>query len=124
MKLVNGSNGKILAEDLKVADTFLSRLRGLMFTDTLPSNCALHIIPCRSIHSFFMNYAIDVVYLNANMQIVAIDEAVAPGKIGKLHKGTISVVELPAGKVAATETRVGNYLQKIEKGEDLYVKQI
>jgi uncharacterized protein len=117
MKLVNQSNGKVLADEILFANTFWTRFRGLMFTRSLPSNSAMHITPCRSVHTFFMNYAIDVVYLDANFQIVAIDEAMAPRKFGKLHKGAVSVVELPAGKAAATETRVGQYLKKMERGE-------
>jgi uncharacterized protein len=117
MKLVNQSNGRILADHLLVANTFWTRLRGLMFTSSLPSNSAMHITPCRSVHTFFMNYAIDVVYLDADFQIVAIDKTMVPRKFGKLHKGAVSVVELPAGKAADTETKVGQYLKKIERGE-------
>lgn len=117
MELVNQSNGKILAANISVANTFWTRLRGLMFTRSFPSNSAMHIIPCRTIHTFFMNYAIDVVYLDANFQIVAIDETIAPRKFGKIYKGTSSVVELPAGKVADTETKVGHFFKKTERGE-------
>ena len=117
MNLVNQSNGKILADNILVASTFSTRLRGLMFTRVFPSNSAMHIIPCRSIHTFFMNYAIDVVYLDANFQIVAIDEMVASRKFGKIYKTAVSVVELPAGKVADTETKVGHFFKKTERGE-------
>ncbi|MCT8136518.1 DUF192 domain-containing protein [Anaerobacillus sp. CMMVII] len=117
MSLVNLNNGKVLADQLLVADTFSRRLRGLMFTSSLPSNRAMHIKPCRSVHTFFMNYAIDVVYLDAYFRIVAIDEAMAPRRIGKLYRDATSVVELPARKAADTETKVGHYLKKIERGE-------
>jgi len=64
-----------------------------------------------------MNYAIDVVYLDADFQIVAIDEMVAPRKFSKIYKNAVSVVELPAGKVADTKTKVGHYFKKTERGE-------
>jgi uncharacterized protein len=112
-QLVNLSNGRIIAKQVKEANSFWQRFRGLMFTRTFPSGGALYIKPCRSIHTFFMNYAIDVMYLDANFQIVGLDIAVPPGKVGKSYKDAKSVVELPANKVLETETKIGHYIKRI-----------
>ena len=109
--LINLSNNEILASQLGQAYTFFGRLKGLMFTKELPTGCALHIRPCRSVHTFFMNYSIDVLYLNANYKIVAIDEQLRPGKVGPLHKDAVSVIELPAGTARQTETQIGHIVQ-------------
>ncbi|WP_064092024.1 DUF192 domain-containing protein [Rossellomorea aquimaris] len=110
MKLVNLSNERVIADSLKEAYHFFNRLRGLMFTDKLDSGTGLHIKPCRSIHTFFMNYPIDVLYVNEQNIIVAIEEALEPGKTGKLYADASSVVELPAGTVKETGTHIGHTL--------------
>lgn len=109
--LINLSNQQVIAHSFKKADSFLSRLKGLLFTKELPTGCALHILPCRSIHTFFMNYSIDVLYLDSSQKIVAIDEQLRPGLIGKRYVGAASVLELPAGTVRMTGTRVGDFIQ-------------
>ncbi|MDC3416947.1 DUF192 domain-containing protein [Aquibacillus salsiterrae] len=108
LELVNLSNGKIIASDVRVADSFFQRLKGLMFTKTFDSGSGLHIIPCRSVHTFFMNYAIDILYVNERLEVVAIDEAIKPNKVGKAYQAVHSVIELPAGVTKQTETTVGN----------------
>ncbi|MBM7572614.1 DUF192 domain-containing protein [Aquibacillus albus] len=111
MELVNLSNGQTLATNLREADTFWERLIGLMFTKALDSGSGLLIKPCQSIHTFFMNYAIDILYLNEKNEIVAMDEALQPGKIGKRQKRSVAVIELPEGVAKQTETMVGHVIQ-------------
>lgn len=111
MKLINLDNGQVVANDVQEARTFLKRLKGLMFTKQLPSGCALHIQPCQSIHTFFMNYSIDILHLDRDYRVVATEENVAPGKIGKKVLQTASVVELPAGSIHQTDTQVGQAVQ-------------
>lgn len=113
MKLVNLSNDKVIAEKINQAYGFLKRLRGLMFTDKLDSGTGLHIKPCQSVHTFFMNYSIDIIYLNETDLVVAIDEALAAGKTGSRYADAVSVVELPAGTIEQTGTKVGNKLEFI-----------
>ena len=55
---------------IAVANTFLRRLRGLMFSRSLPADSGLLIIGCNSVHTAFMRYAIDVVYLDKNGTVV------------------------------------------------------
>lgn len=99
MLLVNKTDNKVISENLEVADTFFKRLKGLMFTKELLQHDALHISPCNEIHTFFMNYSIDVLYLDKDKRIVHVDEEMVPGKIGKKVKNAISVVELPGGRI-------------------------
>ncbi|MEH7436345.1 DUF192 domain-containing protein [Neobacillus drentensis] len=110
MKVVNLSNGAELANNLSTADTFFKRLKGLMFSKSLPAGHGLLIQPCQSIHTFFMNYSIDVLYLSEDFEIVGLDETVKPATVGKYHKRAKLVLELPAGMIQKTETKIGNYL--------------
>lgn len=108
MKLINRDNGLIIALQIGEARSFWSRLKGLMFTRDLPPGCALHIRPCRSIHTFFMNYSIDVLHLDSHLRIVGMEQRLKPGKLGERYGHTVSVIELPAGSIEQTETRVGH----------------
>ncbi|UCZ53151.1 DUF192 domain-containing protein [Bacillus shivajii] len=110
MKVVNLSNENVLASDVKQAYSFLKRLKGLMFTKELGSGKAIHLKPCRSVHTFFMNYAIDVIYLGEGNKVVAINENLQPNKAGKHYKYARSVVELPVGTVSHSQTKVGDVL--------------
>lgn len=113
LKLVNLGNGQTIALNVGQAYSFFTRLKGLMFTEELLSGDGLHIKPCPSVHTFFMKYAIDILYLNKENVVVAIDEALAPGKVGKRYKGAHSVVELSAGTVRKSETEVGHQIKFI-----------
>ncbi len=111
MQLVNLDTGEVLAEDVLLAHSFLKRLKGLMFTKTLPLGSCLHIIPCRSIHTFFMNYAIDVLHLDSNLRIVGIESSIQPGKVGATFPQTVSVIELSAGSIMQTKTEIGQAME-------------
>jgi uncharacterized membrane protein (UPF0127 family) len=109
--LINRASGKVLAKDVRRAQTFWSRFRGLMFTSAFRPDTALHFKPCQSIHTFFMRYSIDVLYLDRNHKVVALESNVRPGKFGRIHTMASSVVELPAGKISETETEIGQEVQ-------------
>ena len=110
MKVVNLSNGTEIANNLALANTFFKRLKGLMFTKNLSEGNGLHIQPCQSIHTFFMNYSIDVLYLSDQLEIVGMDESMKPRSVGKYHKMASSVLELPAGTISRTGSKIGHYL--------------
>ncbi|WP_281884269.1 DUF192 domain-containing protein [Paenibacillus sp. YYML68] len=97
MRLVVRESGIQLAETIMEALTFGRRLRGLMLTASLPEGCGLLLRPCRSVHTFLMKYAIDVVHLDEEERIVGLEHELRPGRIGAVFAGTRSVVELPAG---------------------------
>jgi uncharacterized protein len=116
LKVVNLSNGAELVNNLSTADTFFKRLKGLMFSKKLPAGHGLLIQPCQSIHTFFMNYSIDVLYISKDLEIVGMDEKLMPAKVGKFQKRAYSVLEMPAGTIRTTETKIGNYLTIKWKG--------
>lgn len=107
MKLINKTSNTTISENVMVADTFFKRLKGLMFTKELPEQNALLIESCNEIHTFNMRYSIDVLYLDASNNILAIDEDMKPGKIGKRVRNAVSVVELPSGKIKKLDIKIG-----------------
>jgi len=117
LKLVNLDTGEILADQVLQAYSFAKRLKGLMFTRSLASGACLHIKPCRSIHTFFMNYPIDVLHLDASNRVVGIEANVQPGKVGAAYPHSVSVVELPAGRIEQAKTKIGQTVHFKPKGE-------
>lgn len=113
LKLVIRETGELIAEQLSEAYTFRRRLKGLMGTNTLPEGVGLHIRPCKSVHSFFMKYDIDVLHLNKDGQVVGTEYGLKPGRIGSVFRGTESVVELPAGTLERFQVRNGHHVQMI-----------
>ena len=106
----NMTKGCDLVTDGKAADRVWSRVRGLIGVKSLGEGQGLWITPCNGIHTFFMRIPLDVLYLNAELQVVALDEAMPPWRFGRFHRGAKSVVELPSGTIATTGTEVGDQL--------------
>ena len=87
---------KLCVSQVRIADSFLSRLRGLMFRRSLEPGEGLLLRNCPSIHCFFMRFPIDVIYLDKEMKVVG-KETVEPWRIGKLFRGARHVLELEKG---------------------------
>src|SRR4051812_15578721 len=94
-----------------LANNFWTRLRGLVGVKELPAGDGLLIQPCNQIHCMFMSIAIDVLYIGRDDRVLAVDVAMRPWAMGRLIRGGKSVLELPAGTIAATGTQVGDQLQ-------------
>lgn len=82
--------------NIEIADSFLRRLIGLMLRAELPSNQGILLSPCSSIHTCFMKFPIDVVYLDEK-NIVLAKETINPWKLGRRIKGVKKVLEGPIG---------------------------
>ncbi len=109
-RVTNLDRNTLLADRAARADSFVSRFKGLMGVRALPPGDGLHIAPCNSVHTFFMRIPIDVLFLDASQQIVAIAPALAPWRVSRVYFGAKSVLELPAGAAEATQTRAGDRL--------------
>jgi uncharacterized membrane protein (UPF0127 family) len=111
MKLINKKNNKILASKIKVANNFFSRSKGLLGRTKMEDEEALHIIPCSSIHSFFMKFNFDAVFLDKSNKVIHIIENMPAWRTSKICLLGHSVIELPAGVIKNTETSVGDVLE-------------
>lgn len=109
MKLL--CNNILIASNIKVANTFVSRLVGLLDRKNIDENEGLLLMRCSSIHCFFMKFTIDAVYLSKDMEVLY-KETVKPWKIGKIVKNTYNILELKQCK--AQEITVGNILKFVE----------
>lgn len=96
MKCLNPATQEIIAEDLKLNNTFFSRLIGLMFKKSLPAGSGVILKPCTQIHTCFMRFNIDVMFLDKNLQVLHIIENMRPWRISPLFLKALYTVELPA----------------------------
>jgi len=92
----------------RVADRFWARLIGLMLASPLAPGAGLVIVPCSSIHTQFMRFPIDVLYVNKEDRIVGIARNLRPWRVGRFYKKVHYVVELPAG--SAEGCQVGDQI--------------
>jgi len=109
----NQTRETVLAESAEVADTSATRRTGLLKHKRLDPGEGLWIIPCESVHTFFMKFPIDLVYLDKNRKVRKVRHAVVPWRLSACLSAK-SVLELPAGTVERTGTRPGDELA-IEK---------
>src|SRR5439155_988700 len=85
-----------LAYRVKVADSILSRLVGLLGKRSLALDSGLWIVPSSGVHTLGMLFTIDVVFLDKNLKVVGLRELLRPFSITGLNLQADSVIELPA----------------------------
>jgi uncharacterized protein len=107
----NTTRGTSIADQTLIAETFLSRAKGLLGTKELPTGCGLFIKPCNSIHMFGMKYAIDAIFVDKKLVVVAVVHSIGPGRLSSVYHKAHSCLELPAGRAKETETEVGDQLE-------------
>lgn len=117
---LNATRERHLITHGRVADRPWSRVRGLIATAPLKEGQGLWITPCNGIHMLFMSFAIDAVYLDRELCVVALEADMTPWRLGHFVRGAHSVLELPAGTIAATGTEVGDQvvLTRVPEGVD------
>jgi uncharacterized membrane protein (UPF0127 family) len=109
----NLTRARTLAGKAELARSFFARGRGLMGRASLPDSYALIIYPESSIHMFFMRIPIDVLFVDKQHRVVALREQLPPWHpfAGVAPWRGQYVVEMPAGVIAASGTRVGDQLR-------------
>ena len=111
MKLYNSTQNCLIADEVKIADNFISRTIGLISKKEILEPEGLLIKPCCSIHTFFMKFDIDVLFVNRKNEIIALYENVKPWKILPIHLTSQYVVELPTGIISSKQIFKGNILK-------------
>ena len=107
--VLQAESGVLIAERARAADSPASRSRGLLGRDRLEPGEALWITPCEAVHTFFMRFAIDCVFLNRRKRIVKIVRNLKPWRIAGAWRAH-SVLELPAGSADRCQLEVADQL--------------
>jgi uncharacterized protein len=98
---------KHLLDDFRIARSFRDRLVGLMW-ERDEQHLQLVIPDCSSIHTWFMRHPIDVAFIGRDDVVLAVHEAVGPWRFLFGPRGTVSVVEMPAGYTRSRSMKVGD----------------
>ena len=110
MQIERVSDQALIVRELRMADNFFTRAKGLLGTRELPEGRGLLIRPCNSVHMLGMSYAIDVVFLSKAMEIVRVIPELKPWRLSPVVKGAYQVLELPEGTISRHGLVPGNKL--------------
>ena len=110
--ILKGQIGEVICNKMMVADKILDRMKGLMFSSELPECDGLLISPCNSIHTFFMLYSLDIIFLDKNFKVVKILNDLPPWRITGIYFKAHQVLEMKAGTMKSG-IRVGDKLEAI-----------
>lgn len=116
VKVANLTQGTVLGSEIRVADTNLSRMVGLLRDTGLSPGGGLLIAPSSGVHTFGMRFPIDVVALDRNLRVRGVWENLGPYRIAALGFKTNKVLELPVGSIRESHTQVNDQLALQEPG--------
>ena len=114
----NKTKQTFLAYRVRVADSILTRLIGLLGKRSLDADGGLWIFPSRGIHTLGMMFDIDVVFLDKDYKVVGVHEVIHPFSMTGLYLNAESALELPPHTIFKTRTSVGDEMM-ITRIEDL-----
>ncbi len=107
--IVNQTRDTVVCERVELADNPLRRLVGLLGRRGLDPGGGMLIVPAPSIHSLFMRFEFDAVFLDREMRVVKLAERIPKWRV-RSAKHARSVLELPAGEIASRGLQLGDQL--------------
>ena len=109
MQLINRRNGRLLADEVRFADSFWGRFRGLMFRPR-KDNFAMIFSKARAIHTFFVFFSIDLIYTDEGYRVVELKKGLRPFSWYSPKKRSRYLIELASGRVNEGDVRLGDVL--------------
>jgi uncharacterized membrane protein (UPF0127 family) len=110
LRILNKTKGCSLGDAIGRADTGQTRRVGLLKRTGLEKGEGLWIVPCEAIHTFFMKFDIDVLFLDRRRQVVKTVRRMRPWRMAMSWRAR-SVIELPPGTIEETGTAAGDLLE-------------
>jgi len=93
-----------------MSDSFLKRTIGLLGRKGLKPGAAMILKPCNSIHTLFMRFSIDVLFVGKDSRVIKAVSAIKPFRLTRLYYNADFAVELAAGVIQATSTSTADLL--------------
>lgn len=117
----NRTRQAYLATDLAVADTYWTRLRGLLgrASDDFGEGSGLWIVPSHGVHTLGMGFPIDAIYLDREMNVIHVESDLRPWRVAPVRRLATSVLELPCRTATQTKTAIGDKIEITIPPEDL-----
>jgi uncharacterized protein len=103
-------DGEVVVDQCVVADSPVSRLRGLLGRSELRPGEGLLLRPASAIHTCFMRFPIDAVFLDGELRVLGISDELRPWRAAS-RRGARAVLELPAGESARRGLEAGELLR-------------
>ena len=107
-----GSPGRVVCERCRVADRPHTRLRGLLGRQELPPGEGLLLRPAPSIHTWFMRFPIDVVFMDADLRVLDVIASMRPWGLTARPRARV-VLELASGEGSRRDVRRGDVLELV-----------
>ena len=107
---IAAEDGPVVCESCVLADSPLRRLRGLLGRSRLEPGQGILIRPAPAIHTWFMRFAIDAVFLDADLTVLSVRPELRPWRMAA-HRGARAVLELTAGEAERRRVRAGDRLE-------------
>jgi uncharacterized membrane protein (UPF0127 family) len=111
-RLVNERTGDVVAHQLLAAFDSKTRRTGLLSHGSLPAGTAMIIAPTNAIHTFFMKFAIDVLFVAKDGLVVKTRDALPPWRMSAAWRAH-AVIELSAGALQRSAVRAGDRLNVV-----------
>lgn len=112
LKILNLTRGTELASRAEAATSAAARNKGLLGRAALAPGEGMWIAPCSSVHTFFMKFPIDLVYLDRKKRVKKVRSHVVPWRISACFMAA-SILELPSGTIRSTQTARGDQLDLV-----------
>lgn len=127
--IVRERDGAVVCARCTIADSPARRMRGLLFRSGLADDEGLLLRPAPSVHTFFMRFAIDVVFLDKAGSVVGIRRDVKPARVvwcrraratlelaaGQAERSGISIGDVLAPRIAPSSIETEKSVQKLDR---------
>jgi len=110
MRVINTTRNTEVALSAEVAKSAATRSKGLLGRKGLEPGGGLWIVPCESVHTFFMQFALDLIYLDRKLRVKKVRRNVSPWRVSACLRAH-SVLELPVGAISDSKTEAGDVLE-------------
>lgn len=110
MKILMKRNGIIVADRIELAGNLTAQFRGLIGRRKFENGSAMIFPGCKQVHTFLMQFPIDVLFINKDRKVIKIIERLDPGKVSGYVRDSFDIVELPSGTIYDCRIVIGDEL--------------
>ena len=118
MIVTNADRGTVLGEAIEVAATAAQKVKGLLGRECLADGQGLLFKGAASLHTFFMQFPIDIIYMDKNGKVLKSARGVRPFKLVMAPFRSYYALELPVGAINRSTTRVGDRLSFLDDADE------
>ncbi len=110
MRILNITRNTEVASSAEVASSGAKRTKGLLGRKSLERGKGLWIVPCEAVHTFFMQFPLDLIYLDRKHRVRKVRSHVPPWRVSFCFSAH-SILELPTGTIRESQTQIGDSVE-------------